>query len=101
MKFYLPAALDEAMLDRICSEYIEMPGLCLTLKQAQRLWGLDEETCGRALSLLVEARFLSHTRDLYRRLTDGPTDFRGLRMAHARGASVGPMGAGLRRGLAS
>ena len=84
MKLYLPATLDEATLDRICGEYLEMPGLCLTLRQAQRLWGLDEETCGKALAVLVEARFLSHTRDTYRRLTDGPTDLSQLLMPRAR-----------------
>ncbi len=46
------------MLRRIRSEYLEMPGLCLTLKQAQRLWALDEETCREAIQLLVEAKFL-------------------------------------------
>ena len=85
MKLYLPATLDEGTLGRICSEYLEMPGLCLTLKQAQRLWGLDEETCGKALALLVEARFLIQTRgDMYRRLTDGPMRLSGLRMARTR-----------------
>jgi hypothetical protein len=84
MKLYLPATLDEGTLGRICSEYLEMPGLCLTLKQAQRLWGLDEETCRKALALLVEAGFLIQTRDMYRRLTDGPMRLSGLRMARTR-----------------
>lgn len=35
-----------------------MPGLCLTLPQAQRLWGLDADTCRRALATLVEAGYL-------------------------------------------
>lgn len=35
-----------------------MPGLCLTLPQAQRLWGLDVTTCERAIAALVEAGYL-------------------------------------------
>jgi hypothetical protein len=51
------------VLRRIQSEYLEMPGLRLTTDQAQRLWGLDRETCERALAVLIEAHFLSRTRD--------------------------------------
>ncbi len=66
----------EQVLCRICSEYLEMPGLRLTQKQAQRLWGLDEQTCGEALHLLLEARFLQQTRDAtFIRVTDGPAGF--------------------------
>jgi hypothetical protein len=66
-----PVRLSESMLQRICGEYLEMPGLQLTLGQAQRLW-LDEETCARSLDFLVESGFLVRTsRDLYARLTEG------------------------------
>lgn len=54
----LHARITDQMLRRICSEYLEMPGLCLTLKQAQRLWDLDEEACREALQLLVNITFL-------------------------------------------
>ena len=74
--------LSEQTLRRICSEYIEMPGLRLTLKQAQRLWGLDEETCESSLSFLVDARFLTHVdNQVYARLTDGAVTMPPLRMA--------------------
>lgn len=43
---------------RAQAEYIEMPGLCLTRRQAQRLWGLDEAHCLAVLDALVESRFL-------------------------------------------
>ena len=46
---------------RIESEYREMPGLCLTEAQAQRLWGLDHATCLRVLTLLVSRRVLKRT----------------------------------------
>lgn len=34
---------------RVRSEYLEMPGSCLTFDQACRLWALDSTTCGRVL----------------------------------------------------
>jgi hypothetical protein len=51
-----PLAVD--VLARIRSEYREMPGLCLTLVQARRLWALDENTCSRVLSNLVSEGYL-------------------------------------------
>lgn len=53
----------DQMLQRIQGEFVEMPGLRLTAAQAQRLWGLDADICSRLLAALVEARFLSQTRD--------------------------------------
>lgn len=46
------------VLEHIREEYDDMPGLCLTLPQAQRPWGLDADTCRRALATLVEAGYL-------------------------------------------
>ena len=48
---------------RIRAEYCEMPGLKLTPRQAQRLWGLDRESCDALLSDLISEGFLSRTRD--------------------------------------
>lgn len=60
------------MLRRVRGEYLEMPGLRLTRRQAQRLWGLDEHTCAQLLDSLTEAKFLHRTDDgTYGRLTDG------------------------------
>jgi Fic family protein len=53
---------DEA-LRRIRGEYLEMPGLRLTMSQAQRLWDLDRRTCEALLDKLVSVHFLSRTRD--------------------------------------
>jgi hypothetical protein len=62
----------DPLLQRVCSEYLEMPGLRLSSSQAQRLWGLDEQTCTRLLDFLVEARFLWRSgQGLYARLTEG------------------------------
>jgi len=46
------------VLGHIREEYDDMPGLCLTLPQAQRLWGLDAGTCQRAIATLVDAGYL-------------------------------------------
>src|SRR5437899_2304323 len=53
----------EDVLQRVQGEFVEMPGLCLTAAQAQRLWGLDREMCDRLLEALVDANFLSQRRD--------------------------------------
>lgn len=69
---------------RIYSEYLEMPGMRLTRAQAQRLWGLEANTCASALQLLIEAGFLRETVDgQYVRLTDGQAAKLPLRMAKA------------------
>jgi hypothetical protein len=36
------AVVDDALIQRVYGEFLEMPGLRLTCQQAQRLWGLDE-----------------------------------------------------------
>lgn len=50
-------AIREVIL-RVEGEYHEMPGLCLTLPQAARLWGLDHSTCELVLTNLIERRVL-------------------------------------------
>jgi hypothetical protein len=49
------------LMERVRSEYAEMPGLCLTRAQAQRLWGLDSSTCDAVLTALVDAGYLRAT----------------------------------------
>jgi hypothetical protein len=51
------------LLRRIRSEFHEMPGLCLTVPQASRLWNLDRQLSELALYLLVESGFLTRTGD--------------------------------------
>ena len=51
------------VLQRIQGEFVEMPGLCLTAAQAQRLGGLERDVCDALLGALVDAKFLSQTRD--------------------------------------
>ena len=57
-----PMRMDE-VLQRIQGEYVEMPGLRLTVAQAQRLWGLERDLCDALLGALVDAKFLFKTRD--------------------------------------
>lgn len=55
-----PAAL-QALFDRIEREYREMPGMCVTSHQAQRLWRLDSATCAFVLMTLVDRGILRRT----------------------------------------
>ena len=56
---------------RIRSEYLEMPGLVLTLPQAARLWGLSVSRSALLLSMLVETGFLiCDKKTIYRRRLD-------------------------------
>ena len=49
------------LLNRAKQEYVEMPGLVLTIRQASRLWNLDMALCEALLSTLVHEEFLSQT----------------------------------------
>jgi hypothetical protein len=50
--------VDASLIQRVLSEYREMPGLALTLDQACRLWGCDRATGCRLAEMLVERRVL-------------------------------------------
>jgi len=49
------------LVGRIRAEFLEMPGLRLTITQASRLWGLDERSCKRIIDVLIGASFLRWT----------------------------------------
>ena len=51
------------LLEIVRGEFLEMPGLRLTKKQAQRLWAIDRDTCEALLGALESSRFLRRTRD--------------------------------------
>ena len=57
------ARADTPLLRRIRSEFHEMPGLCLTVRQAARLWNVDVMTSEQALRLLVTENFLHRAAD--------------------------------------
>ena len=62
----------EGLLERIRAEYLEMPGLRLTLEQVRRLAGVERTLCQPVLDSLVKAKFLCVKSDgAYTRLTDG------------------------------
>jgi len=48
---------------RIQTEYVEMPDLKLTGRQAQRLWRLSHDVWEAALAVLIGKQFLVQTRD--------------------------------------
>ena len=50
-------AFEDAVL-RARAEYLEMPGLSLTMGQAARLWGLGVEECREVLAELLKRNFL-------------------------------------------
>lgn len=73
------AADGRNLLQRARGEYLEMPGLSLTLAQAQRLWSLDRLTCTKVLGGLVRAGFLRQRRDgSFIRRDSGSGDLAGL-----------------------
>jgi hypothetical protein len=46
-------AARQALNNRVHEEFVEMPGTCLTLAQASRLFGVPREPCQRILEELV------------------------------------------------
>jgi predicted transcriptional regulator of viral defense system len=53
---------NERLEDRVRGEFLEMPGLILTARQASRLWGIDPLTSEWMLDRLVSVGFLTRTR---------------------------------------
>jgi DNA-binding IclR family transcriptional regulator len=69
-------------VERLRAEFLEMPGLRLTLTQIHRFCGLERSACSAALDTLVKERFLCANADgTYARLTEG--DVSRLRQAKA------------------
>jgi hypothetical protein len=53
----------DALVTRIKSEFNESPGMCLTLRQGARLWGIPPEECVLVVERLVKEDFLRWTRN--------------------------------------
>ena len=66
----------EQLLRRIQGEFLEMPGLRLTCRQAQRLWNLDQLVCESLLAALVDVRFLVEYDGVFLQRTDVVSAFR-------------------------
>jgi hypothetical protein len=77
------------LVTRIRGEYLEMPGLRLTLEQAQRLCGVERILCKTVLDALVEAKFLCVRPDgTYARAIEGRDIPRPQPMKADRGAGT-------------
>jgi hypothetical protein len=63
--------IDARLLQRIRSEFTEMPGLQLTIAQASRLWNTDVQTSVAMLDALVRCRFLRVSGRSYLRADSG------------------------------
>jgi len=62
----------QAILERLRAEFLEMPGLRLTVEQVHRLCGVEKKTCRAVLDALVDEKFLCAKSDgTYARLSDG------------------------------
>jgi hypothetical protein len=71
LEIILTESYFEQSLERIRAEYLEMPGLCLTLEQMLRLSGVERTVCQMVLDSLVDAKFLNlKPNGGYARLTD-------------------------------
>jgi hypothetical protein len=60
-----------SLIGLVYSEYLEMPGLQLTLAQAVRLWNSDRDSCTQVLETLVDASFLRRAGGHYVRADSG------------------------------
>jgi hypothetical protein len=54
----------EHLAIRIRAEFQEMPGLRLTVTQAQRMWGLAPEVCEQVVDVLVNRSVLKRRGDM-------------------------------------
>jgi hypothetical protein len=64
--------VDQRVLERLRAEYLEMPGMKLTIGQVQRLCGIEQTMCKLILDALVKTSFLCLKSDgTYVRLTEG------------------------------
>ena len=50
-----------AVVERVRGEFMEMPGLQLTMPQAARLWGMEQAACKAVIDALVASSFLRWT----------------------------------------
>src|SRR5262245_45394649 len=58
-------------VERLRGEFLEMPGLRLSVIQVQRLCGVERSLCKAVLNALVEEKFLQQRADgTYARLTE-------------------------------
>ena len=56
---------ERALCTRMIGEFLEMPGLSVTIPQACRLWSIDQPRCVRVLDALLGSGFLRRSGDRY------------------------------------
>jgi hypothetical protein len=62
--------IPDALVERIRAEYLEMPGMALSLSQVARLCGIERSLCRVLLDVLVDMKFLCMNADgAYARFT--------------------------------
>jgi hypothetical protein len=66
-----PIAADDQLVVRTRAEYLEMPGLTLTVPQAARLFDLPVDACTVTLDALVASGFLQKSGETYCRAGSG------------------------------
>ena len=54
-------ATTRTLMEQVEAEYAEMPGLSVTLSQAQRLWAVDRAACEEVFSRLISKGVLRRT----------------------------------------
>ena len=59
--FSTPGEAIRGLMQQVQAEYAEMPGLSVTLSQAQRLWAVDQGTCEEVFGRLVSSGVLRKT----------------------------------------
>jgi hypothetical protein len=80
----------EALVQRVRSEFEEMPCMRLTARQAQRLFGLRRDVCERVLETLVREGTLCRCNGNQYRLNES-SPWLGSRAARTRPACATPM----------
>ena len=73
MAIVAPIRSHAALVARCRGEFLDMPGLHLTVRQAARLFGLDVTQCRALLEELVDAGFLCTEGGLYSRADGRPS----------------------------
>lgn len=59
----IAACTESGLIERILGEYREMPGLALTMVQAEKLWGCDAQTCRCVMQRLLDQGILRWSRN--------------------------------------
>jgi len=65
-----PVATHDPLRIRLRAEFLEMPGMTLSLDQAVKLFGVDAKRCRAVLAELVDSGFLANCDGQFRRASE-------------------------------